>query len=119
MGDGNSIQGCCHQSLLSFYPVGKYATLVLKSIDVNYGAHLLLCCSENGKDAVSEMSTHCVNAFQWLTQLTVGTIFANLTTFIFFKRDEEYLTRSDLYAVNWSSLVSGSKADELLISATT
>ena len=59
--------------------------LVLIYVDVNSGAHLLLCCSENGKDAVSEMSTDCVNAFQWLTQLTVGTIFANLTSFTFSK----------------------------------
>ena len=46
-------------------------------VDVNYGGvRHLLCGSENGKDAVSEMSTHCVNAFQRLTGLTDETTFA-------------------------------------------
>ena len=66
---------------------------------------------------MSKMSTHCVNAFQRLTWLTDGTIFATFQVF-FFKRGQEHPESGDLYAVNWSSLVSGSKAEELLISTT-
>ena len=43
-----------------------------------------------------------------------------LSGFTFSKRYQEHLEcDADLYAVNWSILVSGSRADELLISATT
>ena len=38
------------------------------------GARHLLCGGEDGKDAVSKMSTNCVNAFQRLTWLADETI---------------------------------------------